>query len=251
MEIDMIFYFSGTGNCKHVAECISDANKINIGDAMKNGEFTYEVSEGESVGFVMPVYYSGIPKTVLDFIRKLTLKGDISYLYNIFTHGGGPGGAGTMLQKALRKKGYPLHACFDVSMTSNYIMFGDLRPDERIHEELKAAEPVIEKIKSQVDNKEAILPNWTVVDSVLTSSMKFLCDKYMSVKGFHADEGCTGCGMCAKNCPSGLIKMVDGKPVWSENKCVRCMACIKCPHVQFNDKSSQRRRYSYEKYSKH
>jgi len=72
----------------------------------------------------------------------------------------------------------------------------------------------------------------------------------MSVKGFHADEGCTGCGMCENNCPSGLIKMKDGKPVWSENKCVRCMACLKCPHVQFNDKSSERRRYSYEKYSK-
>lgn len=246
----MIFYFSGTGNSKYVATCMSDENKINIGEAMKSGQLSYNISDGESVGFVMPVYYSGIPKTVLDFIRKLELNGNTDYIYGILTHGGGPGGAGTMLQKALKKKGYTLHACFDVSMTSNYIMFGDLRPDERIYEEIKASKPLIEKIKLQVDNKEHALPDWSFIDSVLTSSMKCLCDNYMSAKKFHADDGCTGCGMCAKNCPSGLIKMIDGKPKWTENKCVRCMACLKCPHVQFNSKSSSRRRYSFEKYNK-
>ena len=246
----MIFYFSGTGNSKHVAFSMSDENRISIGEAMKSGSFTYEATDGEAVGFIMPVYYSGIPKTVLDFIKKLKLTGNIDYIYGILTHGGGPGGAGTMLQKSLSKKGYHLDACFDVKMTSNYIMFGDLRPDERIKDELEAAKPVIQKIKESVDNREKILPDWSAVDGFLTSCMKVLCDKNMSVKGFHADEGCTGCGMCVNNCPSGLIKMKDGKPVWTENKCVRCMACLKCPHVQFNDKSSERRRYSYEKYSK-
>ncbi|MDO5155947.1 MAG: EFR1 family ferrodoxin [Eubacteriales bacterium] len=246
----MIFYFSGTGNSKYVAHCMRDEHKIDISDAMKKQEYVYEVLEGESVGFVMPVYYSGIPKTVLEFIRKLSLNGHIEYLYNIFTHGGGPGGAGTMLKKELEKKGYPLHACFDIEMTSNYIMFSDLRPDERVFAEIKASKSLIEKVKTQVDRKEHMLPKWTFIDGILTSSMKFLCDKYMSVKKFHADEGCTGCGMCAKNCPSSLIKMVDGKPQWMEDKCVRCMACIKCPHVQFNNQSSKRRRYSFEKYDK-
>lgn len=246
----MIFYFSGTGNSKHVAESMNDDCLINMSDANQKGEFTYNVKEGEAVGFVMPVYYSGIPKTVLDFVRQLTLKGEITYLYNIFTHGGGPGGAGTMLQKELSKRDLPLHVCFDVEMTSNYIMFKDLRPDTRVLSEIRAAEPVIASIKEQVDRKEHALPKWTVIDNILTASMKGLCDKYMSVKHFRADEGCTGCGMCVRNCPSALIKMVDGKPQWTENKCVRCMACIKCPHVQFNSVSASRRRYSFEKYHK-
>lgn len=244
----MIFYFSGTGNSKYVAKCMSDEKKINISDAIKNDEFDYQLEANEAVGFVMPVYYSGIPKTVLDFIRKLNITGNIEYLYNIFTHGGGPGGAGTMLKKVLAKKGYPLHACFDVAMTSNYIMFGDLRPDDRIKSELKASKPIINEIKIKVDNKEHFLPNWSFIDSILTSSMTFLCDNYMSVKNFHADEACTSCGRCAKNCPSNLIKMVDGKPEWTEKKCVRCMACLQCPHVQFSKESSSRRRYSFEKY---
>lgn len=246
----MIFYFSGTGNSKYVAKCMSDEKKIDISEAIKKKEYIYEISKGESVGFVMPVYYSGIPKTVLEFVRSLSLKGQVDYLYNIFTHGGGPGGAGTMLRKELKKKGYPLHACFDVKMTSNYIMFGDLRPDDTIFREIKESKPVIEKIKRQVDHKEHILPAWPFIEELASSSMKCLCDNYMSVKKFHADEGCTGCGLCVKSCPSSLIKMVDGKPQWTENKCVRCMACLKCSHVQFNKKSSTRRRYSFEKYNR-
>lgn len=246
----MIFYFSGTGNSKYVANCMSDENKIDLSEAMKKQSFSYEIAKGESVGFVMPVYYSGIPKTVIEFIKKLQLKGETDYLYGILTHGGGPGGAGTMLREELKKKGYPLHACFDVSMTSNYIMYGDLRPEERIFKEIKVAKSVIEEIKGHVDQKEHILPDWSFVDTLLSASMKPLCNKYMSVKKFHADEGCTGCGMCERNCPSSLIKMVDGKPQWTEEKCVRCMACLKCPHVQFSDKSSERRRYSFEKYNK-
>lgn len=52
------------------------------------------------------------------------------------------------------------------------------------------------------------------------------------------------------NGPSSLIQIVDGKPQWLENKCVRCMACLKCTHVQFHKKSKKRRRYSFEKYNK-
>lgn len=245
----MIFYFSGTGNSKYVAECMSDQNIIDISDAIKKEKFIYDISEGESVGFVMPVYYSAIPKTVLDFIRKICLNGHIEYLYSILTHGGGPGAAGSMIRKELGKKDYPFHACFDVKMASNYIMFGDIKPDEIICERIKAAKSAIEKIKTQVDNKEHFVPGWSFIDRFLTESMRCLCDRYMSVKKFHADEGCTSCGLCVQNCPSSLIKMVDGKPKWTENKCVRCMACLKCSHVQFNEKSSTRRRYSFEKYN--
>ena len=246
----MIFYFSGTGNSEYVAKCMSDSGKINISDAVKNDEYAYDIAEGESVGFAMPVYYSGIPKTVLDFVRKLRFNGNTDYMYCILTHGGGPGGAGTMLVKALKSRGYELNACFDVRMASNYIMFGDLKDDEVITEAIRKSKPVIQDIKTKVDNRECILPRWSAIDGILTASMKGLCDKYMSVKNFHADDGCTGCGMCVNNCPSSLIKMVDGRPVWNENKCVRCMACLKCPHVQFNKKSSSYRRYSFDKYNK-
>jgi ferredoxin len=37
-------------------------------------------------------------------------------------------------------------------------------------------------------------------------------------------EHCTECGWCAKNCPSGNITMLNGKPTFGD----QCHFCLKC-----------------------
>lgn len=245
----MIFYFSGTGNSKHIAKNLSDKELVDLAGANKAGKYVYEVGKDASVGFVVPVYYSGVPKTVLDFVKKLELKGEVTYIYCVLTHGGGPGGAGSMLESVLKKKGYKLNACFDVKMASNYIMFSDLKPDSEIIERIKNVNDLLEPVKNAIDNRKHILPGWTKMDRILTASMLPLCNKNMSAKKFYADEDCIGCGKCERNCPAGIIKIVNKKPQWTANECVRCMACLSCEHVQFGKDTKERRRYSYEKYA--
>ena len=42
---------------------------------------------------------------------------------------------------------------------------------------------------------------------------------------------CQGCTACMRMCPTGAIRIRDGKAVISDNKCVDCGECIKvCPH---------------------
>ena len=42
---------------------------------------------------------------------------------------------------------------------------------------------------------------------------------------------CQGCTACMRKCPTGAIRIRDGKAVISDNKCVDCGECIKvCPH---------------------
>lgn len=242
----MILYFSGTGNAKHVAESMGDSRIVDMKDALAKKKCGFTLKENEPVGIVCPVYYSGVPKTVLELLRHMKLKGDITYVYGILTHGGGPGGAGSMLENELKKKGYPLHACFDVNMNSNYIMFGPLRKTVEEEDEcLKAAEETIQEIKASVDERVHVKPNWSKMDRILTKSMYLLCDRYMSTKKFYADSSCVGCGVCAKRCPSQCIEMIDGIPNWTKNECVRCMACLQCNAVQYGNKMNGVRRYKY------
>lgn len=44
-------------------------------------------------------------------------------------------------------------------------------------------------------------------------------------------EECIGCGLCAKSCADGALKMGDdGKPVFDESRCTYCGDCVKvCP----------------------
>ena len=48
-------------------------------------------------------------------------------------------------------------------------------------------------------------------------------------RSFRSDEKCNGCGICARVCPVGNIKMSDKKPVW-QHHCENCIACyVWCP----------------------
>jgi flavodoxin len=56
----MIFYFSATGNSRHVANRIAEATNdrtISIVSSMKEQNFTFTLSEKEKVAIVVPVYW--------------------------------------------------------------------------------------------------------------------------------------------------------------------------------------------------
>ncbi len=50
----------------------------------------------------------------------------------------------------------------------------------------------------------------------------------LSARFFCTDE-CDGCGECYRRCPTGHIKMENGRPVWGR-PCLMCAACAQvCP----------------------
>ncbi len=63
-------------------------------------------------------------------------------------------------------------------------------------------------------------------------------------------EKCNGCGICAENCPTSTISLVNGKPIWGD-KCYQCLCCINyCPQyaIQYGKQTEKRGRYNIEKY---
>jgi ferredoxin len=50
-------------------------------------------------------------------------------------------------------------------------------------------------------------------------------------KGFTADDACVSCGICTRICPRENIRLVEGRPTWSQD-CEACNACILwCPQT--------------------
>ena len=65
----MIFYFSGTGNSKWIANQLSKEQKedlVFIPDALRSGVLEFCLKEEETIGFVFPIYSWAPPEIVLN-----------------------------------------------------------------------------------------------------------------------------------------------------------------------------------------
>ena len=250
----MIFYFSGTGNSLHVAEALREDEKekiVDIAKVQQKGKYGFHIRKGEAVGLVCPVYYSGIPRIMLEFIRHVRLKDDYGYIYLVLTHGGGPGGAAYMTWRELKKRGYHMSACFDIRMPRNYIFIRDAMDPEEEDQRIRDAEPVICDIREAVIRRETTPMTFGPGSRLCAWTMYPLCEMYMPVRKFYTDDRCIGCGVCASRCPEKCIEMIDGRPVWTKKRCIRCMSCLRCNAIQYGNVIKDRRRYRYHAVGDH
>ena len=249
----MIFYFSGTGNSKWIANQLSKEQKeelVFIPDALKDRTFEFCLREDEKIGFVFPIYSWAPPAIVLNFIRQLSLKGyKRQYLFFVCSCGDDTGLTQQVLEKALSHKGWKCHAGFSVTMPNNYVLLPGFDVDSKELEEKKLAEavPALERVNRLIAEKEYVFAcKEGSFPFLKTRIINPLFVRYqMSPKPFYATDDCIGCKRCEKSCPVGNITMKDRKPAWGNN-CTACLACYHvCPQqaVQYGKKTKGKGHY--------
>lgn len=244
----MIFCFSATGNSLQAAETVAGITGdriLNIAREIE-GNCSYTVAEGESVGIVCPVHFYGLPMIVEDFIRKMSFDGDPDF-YVVLTYGTFPGNAVKDACSLLSKNGHRAIASMSVKMPENYLLLFN-PPDER------TARRILSDAKSQIKEFAGMLAEGTAelsTDSNIWHNIfgKIARPFYTYGRGtgrFHTNTNCMKCGRCVDMCPSKAIQMVDRIPTWISGKCLRCCACInRCPYqaIEFGLMTKKRRRY--------
>lgn len=75
----MIYYFSGTGNSKWVAQKLSELTQDEAADILSLSTSLPLDVTGKRIGLVFPVYAWGLPEPMEKFIRCLTGKAVFSY----------------------------------------------------------------------------------------------------------------------------------------------------------------------------
>lgn len=218
----MIYYFSGTGNSKWVAEQLALKTQDTTANMMKISE--PPSVQDQTIGLVFPIYAWGAPEPVLSFIKKL--KGKPTYAYGVCTCGDEAG-------KAMEKLGtsFPLNAAWSVAMPTNYVMGADVESSESIASKTAKAKMKLETVAADILQKKAIVDvNEGSIAWVKSTLFNLGFNGFArSTRGFYADDRCNSCELCAQICPAHTITMAEGKPHWGE-KCYRCTACInRCP----------------------
>ena len=241
---NIIFYFSGTGNSLKVAKTISSQLGESEIVSMAKHEKYIVSKEYDSIGFVFPVYFWGLPKIVIQFAENLDLsKSKNSYYYSIATCGGGEANSLHQLNELLQiHNGVKLNYGSKLIMFSNYVNYYEMKKnvDEITKRSDKNLITIITSIKNKQSNK---IPKWTKIFGLMN---KLFIKKVSKMdKNYSVNDNCTVCGICKTVCPVKNIELENNKPVFNNN-CEQCVACIQyCPAKALNYKNSTQKRRRY------
>jgi ferredoxin len=239
---NIVFYFSGTGNSLKVAKTISEElGNCEIVSMSKAFELTKTY---DSVGFVYPTYFWGLPKRVIEFVKTVNLdKTGNAYYYAITTYGGSAGNAVYQLYKLLLDThGIKLNYGQKLKMFSNYVVLYEMseKTDDITKRSDEALVPMIASIKMKESNNI----------NKLTGIFKFINSNFIAKvadtdKNFAVDDNCIGCDICAEVCPVDNIEIINGRPQYKHH-CEQCLACIQyCPQRAINYKNATQSRGRY------
>lgn len=251
-----LYYLSGTGNTYRTAVWMAEAARIagfdvSLTPIEKAGRPLAVSGKGALIGCGMPVHGFTIPWAMIKFLFRLPRGGGRrSFVWA--TRAGAkygpipgypPGIAGSSIFIAaliLRAKGYSVHGMMSVNMPSNWMsLHSGLRADI-VETILSKAKPVVEAFADRMlSGKKALVTVNTAYEFVLGSLLLPVSAGYLFIgrfglaKLFFTNNKCTGCGLCAKHCPTASIRMIGAenpRPYWRFT-CESCMRCMGyCPH---------------------
>lgn len=255
----MIFYFSGCGNTRWVAQQIAafqNERLIFIPEVI-DGDCAFILQDDEKIGFLFPVYSWAQPKIITDFIRRLKLDNyHGQYLFMVCTCGDDVGLTRQVFTSSIAYRGWHVDSAFSIQMPNTYVCLPGFNIDtpERAADKLQKSvgrlqyinEQVLQKVSGKYDVVQGSMP-WTKTRIIQPFFQRFFIDD----KRFHTNEKCIGCEICERSCPLGNIRLTDGRPVWFHH-CTMCLGCYHhCPThaIEFGQQTANKGQYVYpEKY---
>ena len=220
----MVFYFSATGNSMYVARQI-EQDPVSIPQIIhsKNQEYT-----ADRIGIVAPVYGHELPAMVKDFLKNAKFHTD--YFYMILTYGNRHGGAAELARNFCEECGIEVNYINVIVMVDNWLPSFDMNEQKKID---KHVEENLEQIRSDLLSRKNMISEVTDTDRAahrqfLERMSKMPEDAWQHL--IRITDGCVGCGICEKVCPSASIRVEQGRAVYTPGNCQTCLACAHaCP----------------------
>jgi ferredoxin len=232
---NIVFYFSGTGNCLKVAKSIAnELSNTEIVSMAKLGKYVLK-KQYDTIGFIYPTYFWGLPKRTIEFISNLNLGNNKGkYYYSITTYGGkARNSINQMYELLFKKHNIKLNFATKLKMVENYIILYKMQDNinEITNKSNEGIILIINSIKQRINNK---VNRFTKVFSFM--NWLFRTRVSNMDKKYNVNSNCNSCGICKKVCPVKNIEITTIKPQFNHN-CENCLACIQyCPQRAINYK---------------
>ena len=226
MHKNVIFCFSGTGNCldlaKNVARGLGGADIV----MLRKTPAVTDVREAERVGFVFPCYGGGAPEDVLKYARTIQVGKD-AYTFAACLCSAYAGTGLYELNKIIPLKYWRVvtHQCSCIWLFPHRLMMPMLSPAMAQARSEKIAGEIAWDVLAMTVSKKS--PPNNPVNRAENAAWPLIAKK--KIAAFHVSDACISCGQCEKLCPRGNIRMENGRPVFDRD-CAQCLGCLQfCP----------------------
>lgn len=220
----MVFYFTGTGNSLYIAKQI-EKEPVSIPQVIGQEQLEFTA---DSIGIVAPIYGHEVSPMVKEFLRRAVFH--TKYFYMILTYGNRHGGAAELAKNLCNQCGISVNYINVIMMVDNWLPSFDMNEQKQIDKKIENHMAVI--LADLAARKNMI---GEVTDKDRAAHRQFLdrmsrmpADAWQHL--LRVTEGCIGCGICQKVCPSSSIRLEDGRAVHVPGNCQTCLACAHaCP----------------------
>ena len=220
MSKNLIYCYSGTGNCLDIAKNI--AKKLGDTDIvmMRSEPAITQARKAERVGFVFPCYAGGLPGDVERYVRNVVLSCD-TYTFGVCCYAGYPGVGMSIVDEIVDLDYWAgiSHQSACIWLMPHGMMMPPMGAKTAQKRSEKFAEKVAEDVKNKVKmDKRPGKPLFNLVESRAWPAMSRMKGRKLTV-----NSSCIGCGQCEQICPRHNIKLVGGKPQFGDN-CIQCLS---------------------------
>ena len=231
MSKNVIFCYSGSGNCldiaKNIAKRLGDTDIV----MMRAEPEVKDVRGAKRVGFVFPCYAGGLPGDVEKFVSELRVDPE-SYTFGVVSYAGYPG-VGMAKINAIVPLDYwagITHQCSCIWLMPHTLMLPMLDASRAQARSEKLAAKIADDVLYVKHLSGRPLSN--PVNALEAKAWPMLSGK--KAAKMTVTDSCVGCGQCARLCPRGNISIVDGRASIGTN-CIGCLSCLQyCPKQAIN-----------------
>ena len=231
MSRNLIYCFSGSGNCLDIAKNIAKA----LGDTdivmMRKFPAVTDAREAERVGFVVPCYAGGLPGNVEQYVKAVKVSPD-AYRFGVVSYSGYPGVGLRKIHDIIHLDYWTgiSHHCSAIWLFPHKLMMPALPLGKAQQRSEKLAREAAADILAK--KKREGKPGAFFLNALEAKAWPMLSKK--KAESLTVTDACIACGQCEKICPAGNITIADGKPRFGIS-CIGCLSCLQyCPAQAIN-----------------
>jgi ferredoxin len=254
----IIFYFSGTGNSKYIAELFSQNMDAKCHSIEESVDFAELINQEDIVGFCYPIYGSRVPRLMRDFVIKNmdTLKDKKIIIFCtqlIFSGDGARVLTDLFPQNQATGVIYAEHFFMPNNVCNLFFLplAGKKLTERYLSKAQKKMQKVCKNISKGVIKKRGFNPVSQVLGLAQGSFMPGIEERAKSK--VRIDGDCNQCGICVSLCPMNNFTRenineikneaksetknedntknnIENNTISTNNNCIMCYRCInKCP----------------------